>query len=65
MIAPNNELNPFELAKSLQFYGSIVLRIPSKPIEKITKDTKILIKEMFQIMKAFGASGLAANQVGI
>lgn len=65
MISPNSELVAFELAKSLQFYGSIVLRIPAKPIEKITKDTKLLIKEMMQIMSAFGASGLAANQIGL
>jgi len=58
-------MKPFELAKSLQFYGSIVLRIPAEPVKEITSQTRLLIEEMSRLMTAFGAVGLAANQVGI
>ena len=55
----------FTFAKSLQFLGSIVLRIPSKAIERVTKDSKLLAEEMLYLMTALNAAGLAANQVGI
>lgn len=58
-------MKPFEIAKSIQFYGSIVLRIPATPVEKVNDETRLLIKEMSRIMRTFGAAGLAANQVGI
>ena len=55
----------FEFAKSLQFLGSIVLRIPAKPIDRVTKDSKIIAEEMLYLMTALHAAGLTANQVGL
>jgi peptide deformylase len=45
-------------------YGTPVLRQRGAAIEKITSETKRLIADMFETMKASNGVGLAAQQVG-
>ena len=45
-------------------YGHPVLRQKGHPIEKIASDTKKLIHDMFETMRAARGIGLAAQQVG-
>ncbi len=42
-----------------------VLREPARPVEKIDKDTKLLIKNLADTMYKAPGVGLAANQVGV
>ena len=58
-------MKPFELAQSLKFYGDPSLRTIAFPISVVTDETSLLIEEMSRLMVAFGAVGLAANQVGV
>lgn len=45
-------------------YGHPVLRQKGVPIEKITPEVELLVKEMFETMYAAHGIGLAAQQIG-
>ena len=46
-------------------YPAEVLRKPAKPVERVTKATRILIERMKSVMKRANGIGIAAPQLGV
>lgn len=42
-----------------------VLRMPARPVEQVTSEIRLLIRDMRKVMRESGGIGLAANQVGV
>jgi len=47
------------------FYPHPTLRYPAKPIQRVDKELRELVAEMFRLMYEHKGVGLAANQVGV
>src|SRR5437867_3172739 len=50
-----------EIAK----YGEEILRVPCKPVAKVTKEIRTLVEDMIETMRHASGLGLAAPQVRI
>ncbi len=51
--------------RTIELYGSEVLRRPAQPVEQIDDDVRALIRDMFETMYDAKGIGLAAPQVGV
>ena len=51
--------------RTIELYGSEVLRRQAKPVEEIDDDVRALIRDMFETMYDAKGIGLAAPQVGV
>ncbi|MCS7241713.1 MAG: peptide deformylase [Candidatus Caldatribacterium sp.] len=51
--------------RTLEKYGSPILREKAKPVTDITEEIVVLAQDMLETMHAFSGIGLAGNQVGV
>jgi peptide deformylase len=51
--------------RKLVYYPNACLKTPTKPVEKIDDDIRVLIDDMYETMYACRGVGLAAPQIGI
>ena len=51
--------------RTIELYGSEVLRRPAEPVEDIDDDVRALVRDMFETMYDAKGIGLAAPQVGV
>ncbi len=51
--------------RTIELYGSPVLKEKARPVEKITPELLQLLDDMVDTMRHAGGAGIAANQVGV
>lgn len=51
--------------RDIRIWPDDCLSTPTQPVRSITKDTQVLVADLFDTMRAAAGLGLAANQVGV